>query len=217
MEIKHKIVPVVGFKLDEKTGEFECYANVKGVVDHAKDRSMNGCFVKSISEHEANGTRPKMLWSHNPRELPVGTWVKMIEDEKGLRMTGKLSKTTMGRDIETLAKDMALDSFSIGYEEIESKWNSAEGCNDVFEYKIHEVSWVNFACNEPSKLESIKQKMASKEMPTKRDLQKFLQEYGMSKSEASAITDKYNPDSVSEKQQELEIIEAASKLDLFSK
>lgn len=214
--MKRKIVPVVGFKLDEKTGEFECYANVKGVIDHAKDRSMNGCFTKSIDEHAANGTRPKMLWSHNPRELPVGTWVKMEEDTKGLRMTGRLSKTTMGRDIEILAKDMALDSFSIGYEEIESKWNTADGCNDIFEYKIHEVSWVNFACNEPSKLESIKEKMSAKELPTKRELQKLMQEFGLSKSEASAIADKYDPEAVDKKQQELEILESASKLGLFS-
>ena len=214
--MKRKIVPVVGFKLDEKTGEFECYANVKGVVDHAKDRSMDGCFTKSIDEHSVNGTRPKMLWSHNPRELPVGTWVKMAEDEKGLRMTGKLSKTTMGRDIEILAKDMALDSFSIGYEEVESKWNHTDGCNDIFEYKIHEVSWVNFACNEPSKLESIKEKMAAKDLPTKRDLQKLLQEFGLSNSESKSITDKYDPEAVDTKQQELEILEAASKLELFS-
>ena len=131
-------------------------------------------------------------------------------------MTGRLSKTTMGRDIEILAKDMALDSFSIGYEEIESKWSSSEGCNDIFEYKVHEVSWVNFACNEPSKLESIKEKMASKDLPTKRDLQKLLQEFGLSNAESKAISDKYDPDSPSQEKQELEILDAAGKLELFS-
>lgn len=193
MKLKRLIVPVTGFKMDAETGEFTCYGNVKEVIDHVKDRAVDGCYSKSIANHKANGTMPKMLWSHDPSQLPVGAYTNMEEDAKGLKMTGKLSKTTMGKDIEILAKDGALDSFSIGYYTIQEKWNQSKGCNDLIEIDIKEVSWVNFACNEASTLQAIKSHMSDGELPTKRELQNFLRESGLSKSQAEKITNLYNP------------------------
>ncbi len=194
MKLKHLIVPVTGFKMDAETGTFTCYGNVKHVIDHVKDRAVDGCYQKSIDNHLANGTMPKMLWSHNPTLLPVGKWMTMEEDEKGLKLTGKISKTTDGKDIEILAKDGALDSFSIGYYVIKEKWNQTKGCNDLIEIDIKEVSWVNFACNEESTLQDIKSHMDEGDLPTKRELQNLLRESGLSKSQASKIVDAYNPE-----------------------
>lgn len=194
MKLKHLVVPVTDFKIDNETGTFTCYANVKNVIDHVKDRAIDGCYQKSIANHKAKGTTPKMLWSHNPFDKPVGKWLEMQEDERGLKMKGKLSATTDGKDIEILAKDGALDSFSIGYKTIEEKWNREKNCNDLIEIDIKEVSWVNFACNEESTLQSIKSHLEDGELPTKRELQNFLRSNGLSKSQAEKITDKYNPD-----------------------
>lgn len=194
IKTKYMTVPVMDFKYDEGTGEFTCYANVKNIIDHVKDRTVDGCFTKSIERHKANGTMPKQLWMHNPFNLPVGPWLEMREDAKGLFMRGRLSKTSMGSDIEILAKDGALDSFSIGYKTIEERWNSAKGCNDLIEVDIKEVSWVNFACNEPSKLQSIKSHLEEGKLPTKAELRELLESVGwLSKRQIERITAVYSP------------------------
>lgn len=187
-------VPVTQFKYDAETGHFSCYANVKNVIDHAQDRSVDGCFVDSINKHKTDGTMPKMFWMHNPHALPVGPWLDMKEDHVGLFMEGKLSKTTMGTDIEILAKDNALDTFSIGYQVIEEKWNSTLQCNDLIKVHIKEVSWVNFGCNEMSLLQSIKSKLEDGEHLTKSDLRNVLRDTGwFSKRQIERITADYNP------------------------
>lgn len=193
-ELRHVTVPVTDFKYDQSTGEFTCYANVKNIIDHADDRTVDGCFIESIEYHKSKGTMPKQLWMHNPRDLPVGTWLEMKEDTKGLWMRGKLSKTSMGMDIETLAKDKALDSFSIGYYVLEEVWNNILKCNDLLKLHIKEVSWVNFACNEESLLQGIKSHIQDGELPTKAELREILKSVGwLSKREIERITFAYQP------------------------
>lgn len=193
MKLKRMTIHVSDFKADVESGTFTCYGNVKGNIDHAKDRTMPGAYQKSIEQHAKDGTMPLMLWMHNPHLLPVGKWLEWREDEKGLWMKGKLSDTTMGKDLKVLAKDDAVYSFSIGYYEIDSKWNADKGCNDLYELDIKEVSWVTFACNEESTLESVKSHLHEGELPTKRELQSLLRESGLSKSEAERICNMYNP------------------------
>jgi|TARA_R110000744_G_scaffold41358_4_gene93685 HK97 family phage prohead protease len=193
MQTKFMEVPILEFKYDETKGEFECYVNTKHNIDHAGDRPMDGCYSKSIAKHMADNTKPKMLWSHNPAELPVGTWTSMKEDSKGLRMSGILLPTTMGKDIKILAEGKALDSFSIGYREIKAKWNESTKTNDLYELDIKEASWVNFACDENAQLESIKSNMALGELPSKRELQNILRQYRFSKSQAEKIVNHYDP------------------------
>lgn len=187
-------VGLSGFKMDNETGTFTCYGNVKGNIDHARDRTLDGAYMKSIERHMKNGTMPKMFWMHNPYELPVGKWIEMREDEKGLFLRGKLSDTAMGRDIEVLAKDGALDSFSIGYIEVESRWNTEKQCNDLVELDIKEISWVTFACNEESLLQDIKHRIDEGETVTKADLRVILKSTGLlSKRQIENVTANYQP------------------------
>jgi len=193
MKIKYIEVPVTEFKYDVDSGTFTCYGNTKHNIDNVGDRPMDGCYSKSIASHLSKGTMPKMLWSHDPSILPVGAFAKMEEDSKGLKMTGKLSETTMGKDIKVLAKDNALDSFSIGYIEVKSEYNSKTGTNDLLELDIKEVSWVNFACDENAQLETIKSHIQDGQLPTKRELQELLRSQGLSKSQAEKIANNYSP------------------------
>lgn len=180
-------------KVDAETGIFTCYGNVKGVVDHAYDMTMNGAFVDSIKAHKEAGTMPGMFWMHKSYDLPVGVWTDMEEDSHGLKMTGKLSKTTLGGDIEILAKDGALNKFSIGYYVDDEKWNSAGGFNELRKVDITEVSWVTRACNEESVLLDIKSIMDDGKLPTKRELEKALKDSGLSARQAKRIADCYSP------------------------
>jgi len=181
-------------KFDSESGTFTCYGNVKGVVDHALDKTMDGAFRDSIKAHKQAGTMPGMFWMHQSYDLPVGVWTDMEEDSKGLKMTGRLSKTALGSDIETLAKDGALNKFSIGYYVDDEKWNSEGGYNELRKVSITEVSWVTRACNEESVLLDIKSRMdEGGELPTKRELEKLLKESGLSSRQAKKVADCYSP------------------------
>lgn len=194
MTIKNKqlTVAVTGFKATGNNMEFTCYGNVKGNVDHALDKTMPGAYMASIIKHQKDGTRPKMLWMHDPRQPPVGLWIEMKEDDHGLFLKGQFADTERGRELYELFKSGALDSFSIGYIVINEKWNS-EGFNELHEIHIKEISIVNFACNEESRLVGIKSKLDNDELPTKRELQEILRDAGLSKRQSEKVVNKYDP------------------------
>lgn len=173
---------------------FTAYGNVKNVRDHAGDVAVDGCYQKSIERHKANGTTPKLLWSHNPFDPPLGKIKTLEEDSKGLLFGGKISKTPRGDEIYELAKDEAIDQFSIGYLINQERWNSDKAVNELVEIDVKEISFVNFACNEESVLQDIKSEIMNGDMPTKRELQNLLRECGLSRKQASTIADHYNPE-----------------------
>lgn len=176
------------------TMEFEAYGNVKNIIDHALDVAMDGCYTKSIETHKKNGTMPSMLWSHDSYGMPVGAIKTLEEDSKGLLFGGVLSQTTMGKDLYVLAKDGAINQFSIGYIVNQERWNSEKSYNELVEIDVKEISWVNFPCNEESQLVDIKSTLANNSVPSIRELEKFLRGKGMSNREAKRIASCYNPE-----------------------
>lgn len=205
MEMTTKTFQINDLKVkNEKERIFTCYGNVKGNIDHALDRTLDGAYTNSINEHKANGTMPKMFWNHQSWELPVGTWLDFKEDNVGLFLEGKMSTTQKGQDIFKLMQEEAIDSFSIGYQVIDEKWNVDDRCNDLIELKIMEVSPVNFACNELSTLQGIQKSLKSGEVLSKADLRHLLQfsQVGLSKRQIENITARYhcekNTESVSD-------------------
>ena len=194
--MSNKTVKMLDFKVkNEKERTFTCYGNVKGNVDHALDRTLDGAYQDSIDEHKANDTMPKMFWNHDRWELPVGKWLEMEEDSTGLLLEGQMSTTEKGQDIFTLMGEGALDSFSIGYRVIEEKWNTEARCNDLIKLDIREISVVNFACNELSTLQSIQKSLKDGDL-SKSELRQLLQmsNVGLSKRQIENITAKYNPE-----------------------
>lgn len=172
---------------------FEAYGNVKNVEDKVGDVAVDGCYKSSIESHRKAGTSPRLLWSHDPYSLPLGKIMHMEEDRHGLLFRGKLSTTSMGNDVYALAKDNALDSFSIGYNVHKERRNN-KGQNELIEIDVKEISFVNFACNEHSLLQSIKSELAGGKLPSKRELQTILRDIGMSKKQAELIANNYNPE-----------------------
>jgi hypothetical protein len=74
-----------------------------------------GAFRKSLTEHRAAGTKPVMLWSHDPAAI-IGVWTETREDEKGLFVRGQLVVSTpRGREAYDLLKAGALNGLSIGF------------------------------------------------------------------------------------------------------
>lgn len=169
--------------INEKEMTFECYGNTKNVVDHANDLVVDGAYSKSIKKHKENKTMPKMFFGHESYSLPVGVWLEMEEDAKGLKMKGKFSETQKGIELYKLAKDGAIDSFSIGYRIIDESYDNERDIFLLKDIDIREVSIVNFPCNEESTLQDIKSLITNEQL-SKRDLELFLRRSGLSRKEA---------------------------------
>ena len=138
---------------DESTGEFSGYAAVFGNRDSGNDIIEKGAFAKTIVE---DFHRIKILALHNDCWLPVGKPIELREDDRGLFIRGKISDTTMGRDIRTLLKDGVLSELSIGYDAIEFDYDSKQDTRHLKEIKLWEVSIVTWAMNDQAKIEEVK-------------------------------------------------------------
>lgn len=75
--------------LDEKTGEFSGYGSVFDVVDSYDEVVAPGAFAMTLRSWSEKGRLPMMLWQHRASE-PIGTWTKMVEDDRGLYAEGRI-------------------------------------------------------------------------------------------------------------------------------
>ncbi|HEY0330232.1 MAG TPA: HK97 family phage prohead protease [Rhodopseudomonas sp.] len=94
-------------------GSIEGYASLFGAVDQARDMVMPGAFAQTL---KSRGVRKiPMLFQHDPGE-PVGIWLELAEDFRGLRACGKLiPEVARGRELLALLREGAIDGLSIGY------------------------------------------------------------------------------------------------------
>jgi HK97 family phage prohead protease len=205
-------VSISSFKAIGTDMEFSCHTNVKGNIDHARDRTIDGAYGKSIKSHEANGTMPKMFWNHDSYSPPVGVWTKMEEDEKGLFKRGRMLDTVRGIEIYKGLVSKAIDSFSIGYQVVKEKYNSSMHCNDLIELDIKESSPVNFACNELARLVDVKNKLANGEFLSKADLRIILEQtsIGFSKRQIERVTANYQPENEDQNEDLKVLLESCS-------
>ena len=169
-------------------GLFSGYASVFDNVDSYGDIVRKGAFVESISEWEAKGKMPPILWNHDPSD-PIGVYTKMQEDEKGLYVEGKLLIDDVPRAKQThaLMKAGVIDGLSIGYRVKEYLYNVDEEVTDLIKLSLREVSIVTFPANPETRIEAVKSRLDAGELPTLPEFEKFLREAGFSKSQATAI------------------------------
>lgn len=97
-------------------GRIEGFASTYGGdPDRQGDVVIRGAFARTLTEHKARGTFPAMLWSHQ-QERPIGRWLAIEDDAKGLRVEGQFNlKTEAGREAFEHAKAGDVGAFSIGY------------------------------------------------------------------------------------------------------
>ena len=169
-------------------GLFSGYASVFDNVDSYGDIVRKGAFVESISEWEAKGKMPPILWNHDPSD-PIGIYTKMQEDGKGLYVEGKLLIDDVPRAKQThaLMKAGVIDGLSIGYRVKEYLYNVDEEVTDLIKLSLREVSIVTFPANPETRIEAVKSRLDAGELPTLPEFEKFLREAGFSKSQATAI------------------------------
>lgn len=102
-----------------------------------------GAFKRSLQSRN----EVKLLWNHDagePLASVRGGTLKLIEDERGLKVEARLANTSRGRDVAELVRSKTVDSMSFGFSVIKDTWN-AEGnvrtLNAVRLFEISLVSW----------------------------------------------------------------------------
>lgn len=165
------------FKMDaynEEEGIFSGYGAVFENIDSGGDIIEPGAFTKTLAE---GWERVKVLALHNDCWLPIGRPVELREEPNGLFISGKISDTTMGRDVKVLLKDGVLNELSIGYDPIIFDYDE-NGIRHLREIKLWEVSVVTWAMNPEAVITSYKsmQETAAQALAIKQDLLQELKE-----------------------------------------
>ncbi len=131
-------------------GEIEGYGSVFDNVDQGGDIVAPGAFSNSLRL----GRKVRMLFQHDSSRV-IGTWDEIAEDDKGLRVKGKLLvNTTGGRDAYEQVKAGAIDGLSIGYRSLKSM--DRNGKRVILQADLWEVSLVTFPMNEMARIDAVK-------------------------------------------------------------
>ncbi|WP_264050511.1 HK97 family phage prohead protease [Methylobacterium flocculans] len=122
-------------------GLFTGYASLFGVPDLGRDVVAPGAFAASLAARGAEGVR--MLWQHDPAE-PVGRWLSLREDARGLRVEGRLNRAVQrARELDALLNEGALDGLSIGFRTIRARPERG-GTRRLEAVDLWEISLVTF-------------------------------------------------------------------------
>lgn len=164
MRYARKVLPAMGAKvLEGSQGLVEAYCSVFNNVDYAGEVIRPGFFTETITAHTVEGkSLPKVLWSHNMWELPLGITTDAeevlpydsrlpdkIKQLGGLRVVGQFNMDTqMGRDTFSNIKLGALDKYSIGYYVLIDQFDRETGVVELLKGDWLEWSPVNFAAND---------------------------------------------------------------------
>lgn len=162
-------------------GTIEGYGSVFDVKDSYDDVIKPGAYTATLADHKAAGTMPAMLWQHDSDE-PIGVWIEMVEDGKGLRVKGQLLlATTRGREAYELLKVGALKGLSIGF--MAKEWSYQDDLRILTAIDLWELSIVTFPANQKATVTGIK----SGEAVTARNAEQILRDAGFSKADATAF------------------------------
>jgi hypothetical protein len=124
-------------------GRIEGYASLFGEADQSGDVVARGAFGASLAAMRAAGRSVKLLWQHDPGE-PIGVWDSVVEDERGLRVRGRLlPEVRRGAEALALLRAGAVDGLSIGYRAVKAG-RTPEGGRLLQEVELWEVSLVTF-------------------------------------------------------------------------
>lgn len=175
---------ILNLKATEQ-GIVEGYASVFNVVDSHGDLVVKGAFRNSL-----RSTTPVMLWAHSHSQ-PVGRWIELREDDKGLYVVGQLNLNTQaGKDAFEHLKAGDINAFSIGYMVNPNGSEMKNGINYLLDLELAEISLVSLPSNPQARVTSVKNLNTAKPQ-TLREFETLLREAGnFSRKEAAEISQK---------------------------
>jgi hypothetical protein len=136
-------------------GTVEGYASLFGEVDQARDMVMPGAFTRTLAQR---GLRKiPMLFQHDPAE-PVGVWLDLHEDFRGLWARGRLiPDVARGRELLALVQQGAIDGLSIGYRTVRGQIDSKTRIRKLYQVDLWEISIVTFPLLAGARVRAVKQ------------------------------------------------------------
>lgn len=144
------------FEAPTDAGEFSGYAVIWGERNGHGEIVRRGAFTASLEQHRAAGTRPVMLWSHDPHVI-IGVWTEVREDDKGLFVRGKLiTSTTRGREAHELLKAEALNGLSIGFRVLKGGETRQSGVRVLTGIDVREISLVGMPSAGNARITSVR-------------------------------------------------------------
>lgn len=136
-------------------GTVEGYASLFGEVDQARDMVMPGAFTRTLA---LRGLRKiPMLFQHDPAE-PVGIWLDLHEDFRGLWARGRLiPDVARGRELLALVSEGAVDGLSIGYRTVRGQIDPKTRIRKLYQVDLWEISIVTFPLLAGARVRAVKQ------------------------------------------------------------
>lgn len=135
-------------------GAVEGYASLFGEVDQARDMVMPGAFRRTL---ESRGVRKiPMLFQHDPAE-PIGVWLSIEEDHRGLFARGRLiPEVKRARELLSLVEAGAVDGLSIGYRTVRGRVDPTTRVRKLFQVDLWEISIVTFPLLAGARVRAVK-------------------------------------------------------------
>ncbi|WP_245418292.1 HK97 family phage prohead protease [Cohaesibacter haloalkalitolerans] len=195
MQIDTKVTsPVLQIKALTEKGEFEGYASTfGGEPDDYGDIIAPGAYAESLADHAANKTMPKLFWQHN-RDQPIGRWLELKEDDKGLYGVGKLNMGVQcAREAHELLKEGDIDGLSIGYRIKAYSVDTETGVWTLEKLDLREISVVSIGANPDALIGSVKalkqshdltERLKAGDQLQEREFELWLKGLGFSNSQA---------------------------------
>ncbi|MDX3805472.1 MAG: HK97 family phage prohead protease [Bosea sp. (in: a-proteobacteria)] len=135
-------------------GIFEGYASLFRIPDLGKDVVEPGAFRDSLARRGPSGV--KLLWQHDPAE-PLGRWLSLSEDSRGLFVRGRLSlAVARAREIHALMREGAIDGLSIGFRPERARNEPRTGLRRLERVDLWEVSIVTFPMLPQARVSAVK-------------------------------------------------------------
>ena len=123
-------------------GTVEGYASLFGEIDQARDMVMRGAFANTLASRGIR--RIPMLFQHDLSE-PVGIWLELREDFRGLFARGRLiPEVARGRELISLLRAGAIDGLSIGFRASKARIDPKTRIRRLHAVDLWEISIVTF-------------------------------------------------------------------------
>jgi HK97 family phage prohead protease len=140
----------------EADGTFAGYASLFGEVDLGQDLVMPGAFRESLRARGTQGV--KLLFQHDPNE-PIGVWLELYEDAKGLFARGRLMpEVARAREVLSLMRAGALDGLSIGFRTVKGRTDPTSGVRRLDKIDLWEISVVTFPMLPEARVSTVKRR-----------------------------------------------------------
>lgn len=167
---------------------FSGYASTFGNVDVVGDTILKGAYADTLAAHGA----PKMLVNHAAAELPVGKWIKAVEDDRGLYVEGEFTPgMKRSEEVRAALRHGTVDGLSIGYQLKKADYEEKDDGGRIIKRvsRLAEISIVTFPADGDARIDlgSVKSEDIDA-IETIRDFERLLRDAGgLSKGLAAAL------------------------------